>query len=269
MTSTDALSNLEIVGRPKLPPLLAERVFIGRSIRHTLRNGEALVMAIALPTILMLLFTFIFGGAIDSSGGYIDYVVPGIILICAGFGASYTAVAVNYDMTMGIIDRFRTMPLPASAVLTGHVIASLLKNLFATAVVISVAIAIGFRPSATPLEWIAALGIISFWILAITALFAGIGLAASSPDAASTYGFALLFLPYVSSAFVTVESLPEWLRPVAEYQPVTPIIDTIRGLLVGTPIGTDWFWSLGWCTLIVVAATVWSGWLFRRNAGRR
>lgn len=255
--------------RPRLAPLLAERVFIGRSVRHTLRNGEALVMAIALPTILMLLFTYVFGGAIDPSGGYVDYVVPGIILICAGFGASYTAVAVNQDMTTGIIDRFRTMPLSATAVLAGHVVASVLKNLFATGIVIGVAIAIGFRPIATPLEWLAAIGIVAFWILAITTLFAAIGLAASSADAASGYGFALLFLPYLSSAFVPVETLPDWLRVIAEHQPVTPIIESLRGLLLGEPVGSAWLWALGWCALIVVIATVWGGWLFRRKAGRR
>lgn len=255
--------------RPPLAPLTAERVFIGRSIRHTLRNGEALVMAIVLPTMMMLLFTFVFGGAIDPSGGYVDFVVPGIILTCAGFGASYTALAVNADMTTGIIDRFRTMPLPATAVLTGHVVASLLKNLLATAIVIGVAVAIGFRPSATALHWLAVLGIVAFWILAITALFAAIGLAASSADAASGYGFILLFLPYLSSAFVPIDTLPEWLQPIAANQPISPIVDTIRGLLFGTPIGDSWLWALGWCTLVVGVATVWGGWLFGRRAGRR
>jgi len=260
-----------VATRPRLAPLAAERVFIGRSIRHTLRNGEALVMAIALPLILMLMFTYVFGGAIDPSGGYVDYVVPGIILTCAGFGASYTAVAVNSDMTAGIIDRFRTMPLSATAVLTGHVVASVVKNLFATAVVIGVAVAIGFRPSGGPLEWLGALGMVALWILAITALFAAIGLAAGSPDAASGYGFALLFLPYVSSAFVPVSSMPQWLQWIGEHQPVTPIIDTIRGLLLGDPgsIGADWLWGLGWCALILAVAFAWGGWLYRRKAGRR
>src|SRR5690606_35785551 len=127
--------------------------FVGRSVLHTLRTPDALVMAIALPTMLMLLFTWVFGGAIDPSGGYVDYVVPGIILTCAGFGASSTAVYVANDMRTGIIDRFRTMPLRAGAVLTGHVVASLLRNLVATAIVIGVGALVGFRPTATLWEW--------------------------------------------------------------------------------------------------------------------
>lgn len=255
--------------RTTLPPLRAEAVFIGRSVRHTLRNGEALVMAIALPTILMLMFTFVFGGAIDPSGGYVDYVVPGTILTCAGFGASYTAVAVNHDMTAGIIDRFRTMPIGGAALLVGHIVASLVKNLVATAIVVGVAVAIGFRPAASPLEWLGAIGIIALWILAITALFAAIGLAAGSPDAASGYGFILLFLPYLSSAFVPISTLPAWLQPVAEYQPVTPVIETIRGLLMGGTLESPWIVAIAWCVGIVVVALAWGTWLYRRKAGRR
>lgn len=255
--------------RAALPPLRAEAVFIGRSIRHTLRNGEALVMAVALPTILMLMFTFVFGGALDPTGGYVDYVVPGIILTCAGFGASYTAVAVNHDMTAGIIDRFRTMPIGGSALLVGHIVASLVKNLVATAIVVGVAVAIGFRPSAGALEWLGAVGIIALWILAITALFAAIGLAAGSPDAASGYGFILLFLPYISSSFVPISTLPTWLQPVAQHQPVTPVIESIRGLLMGGPTDASWLVAVAWCVGIVVLSLVWGTWLYRRKAGRR
>jgi ABC-2 type transport system permease protein len=260
-------SNLEV--RPRLAPFVAEATFVGRSLRHTLRNGEALLMAVLLPTMLMLVFTFVFGGALDSTGGYVDYVVPGIILTCAGFGASYTAVAVNSDMTSGIIDRFRTMPLRGASVLVGHVVASVLRNLLATGIVIGVAVAIGFRPSATPLEWLAALGLVTAWILAITAVFASVGLAASSPDAASGYGFVLLFLPYLSSAFVPVSTMPVWLQGIAEHQPVTPIIDTIRGLLLGGESGQDWIWALLWCAGLIVVAFGWGSWLYRRKAGRR
>ncbi|GMA96304.1 transport permease protein [Pseudolysinimonas kribbensis] len=227
-------------------------------------------MAIVLPTILMLLFTYVFGGAIQSDGGYVDYVVPGIILLCAGYGAASTAVDVANDMTAGIIDRFRTMPMRASAVITGHVVASLLRNLVATAVVIGVGIAVGFRPEASLGGWIGVAGLVALYILVITFLFAAIGLAASSPDSANGYGFILMFLPYVSSAFVPVDTMPTWLRWIAEHQPLTPIIETIRGLLLGTGIhGTDSWWALGWCALILAAGVVWSGWLFRRKAGRR
>lgn len=249
--------------------LAAEAVFIRRSITHSLRDTEALLMAVFLPTMLMLLFTYVFGGALDPSGGYVDYVVPGIILLCAGFGASSTALYVARDMTTGIIDRFRTMPLRAGAVLTGHVVASVLRNLFATGVVIAVALLVGFRPTATPLEWVAAIALIALYILAITYLFAAIGLAAASPEAANAYGFILLFLPYLSSAFVPVDTLPEWLAWFAEHQPITPIIETIRSLLMGTPMGDSAWWAVGWCLLFIAVAAVWGAWLFRRKAGRR
>jgi ABC-2 type transport system permease protein len=244
-------------------------VFIVRSLRHTLRNVEALTMAIVLPVMLMLLFTFVFGGALEPGGKYVDYVVPGIILLCAGFGSASTAVDVADDMTNGIIERFRTMPLKSHGVITGHVTASLVRNLFATAVVIGVALLVGFRPTANPIEWLGALGLIALFILAITWLYAGVGLAANSTAAASGYGFALLFVPYLSSAFVPTDTMPGWLRPVAEHQPITPIIDTIRGLLTGTPIGENGVLAIGWCLLILIGSYIWGAWLFRRRSGRR
>lgn len=255
--------------RPRLRGLTAETVFVGRSLRHSLRDGESLLMAILLPVMLMLMFTWVFGGAIDPSGAYVDYVVPGIILTCAGFGASSTAVYVANDMRSGIIDRFRTMPLRAGAVLTGHVVASVLRNLVATAIVIGVGVLVGFRPTASPGDWIALGGLITLYILAITYLFAAIGLAAGSPEGANGYGFVLLFLPYLSSAFVPVASMPEWLQPVAAHQPITPIVETIRALLMDTDAGTQPWWAAGWCVVILSVAAVWGAWLFRRKAGRR
>lgn len=255
--------------RPRITGLTAESVFVGRSLLHSLRDGESLLMAIMLPVLLMVLFTYVFGGAIDPSGGYVNYVVPGIILLCAGFGAASTAVYVANDMKAGIIDRFRTMPLRASAVLTGHVVASLLRNLLATAVVIGVALLVGFRPTADVWGWIGAVGLIALYILAITYLFAAIGLAAGSPEAANGYGFIILFVPYLSSAFVPVTTMPEWLQWVAENQPVTPIIEALRSLLMGTPMGDAAWWAIGWCLAILVISFAWGGWLFRRKAGRR
>jgi ABC-2 type transport system permease protein len=255
--------------RPKLGALTAESTFIGRSLRHSVRDTEAMIMAVMLPTMLMLMFTFIFGKAIDPSGGYVDYVVPGIILLCAGFGSASTAISVSRDMTTGIIDRFRTMPLRSGAVLTGHVVASLARNLLATAVVIGVALLVGFRPDATLLEWIGAFGIVALYILTITYLFAAIGLAAASSEAASGYGFILLFLPYLSSAFVPVATMPEWLQWIAEHQPITPVIETIRSLLMGTPMGDSAWLAVTWCTAILAVAVAWGAWLFRRKAGRR
>jgi ABC-2 type transport system permease protein len=253
----------------RVPVVTSTLVFIGRSIRHTLRNVEVLSMAILLPIMLMLLFTYVFGGAIDPGGDYVNYVVPGIILLCAGFGSASTAVDVADDMSNGIIDRFRTMPLRSDGVIVGHVVASLLRNLFATGVVIGVALLVGFRPSANAIEWLAALGLIALFILAITWLYASIGLAARSAAAASGYGFVLLFLPYLSSAFVPTDTMPGWLQWVADNQPITPIIETIRGLLMGTPIGDHAWWGVGWCLLILVGSALWGAWLFRRRAGRR
>ena len=246
-----------------------EATFVARSLLHSIRNYDALTMAIVLPVMIMLMFTFIFGRAIDPSGDYVTYVVPGIILLCAGFGASSTAVDVANDMQSGIIDRFRTMQIRSWAVLTGHVVASLVRNLVATGIVIGVAVAVGFRPDATPIEWIGAIGLIALYILAITYLFAAIGLAASSAEAANGYGFILLFVPYISSAFVPLETLPVGLRWVAENQPLTPIIETIRGLTTGTPLDTQPLWALGWCALILAIAVFWGAAMFRRKAGRR
>ena len=255
--------------RPRPAGLTAEAVFVSRSLRHSLRDGESLLMAILLPVLLMVLFTYVFGGAIDPTGGYVDYVVPGIILLCAGFGAASTAVYVAGDMATGVIDRFRTMPLRAGAVLTGHVVASLLRNLLATGVVIGVALLVGFRPTAGVAGWLGAVGLVALYILAITYLFAAIGLAARSLEAANGYGFIILFVPYLSSAFVPVATMPEWLQWVAENQPVTPIIETLRGLLMGTPMGSAPWWALAWCTAILAAAVAWGAWLFRRRSGRR
>jgi ABC-2 type transport system permease protein len=257
------------LARPRIGAFTAETTFVKRSLTHSLRDSEALLMAILLPVMLMLLFTFVFGRSIDPTGGYVDYVVPGIILLCAGFGASSTSIYVARDMSTGIIDRFRTMPLRSGAVLTGHVVASLARNLLATGVVIGVALAVGFRPSADLFGWVAAIALIALYILAITYLFAAIGLAASGPDAASGYGFILLFLPYLSSAFVRVDTLPAWLQWIAENQPITPIIEAIRSLLLGTPMEDNGWLAIAWCLAILGFAVVWGAWLFRRKAGRR
>ncbi|MBD0384404.1 ABC transporter permease [Paenibacillus sedimenti] len=244
-------------------------VFIGRSILHSLRNIESLLMAIMLPIMLMLLFTYVFGGAIDPSGDYVNYVVPGIILLCAGFGSSSTAVDVATDMTNGIIDRFRTMPIRSISVITGHVAASLIRNSLATCMVIGVALLVGFRPSANMLEWLGALGVIVLFILTFTWLFAAIGIVTGSPSAASGYGFALLFLPYLSSAFVPTSTMPAWLQGFANHQPITPVIETIRGLLTGTPVMDNGWWAIGWCAALLVIAIGWCSLAFRRIGGKR
>ncbi|HZA04925.1 MAG TPA: ABC transporter permease [Propionibacteriaceae bacterium] len=249
--------------------LTASSVFVGRSLRHSLRDAEVLLMGISLPVLLMLLFTYVFGGAI--SGGqtaYVSYVTPGIILLCAGFGASSSAVYVSRDLATGTIDRFRTMPVPAATVLVGHVVSSLLRNLVATGVVVLVAILVGFRPQAGLGGWLGALALIALWILAVTALFVFLGLVAGSPEAASAYGFVFLFLPYVSSAFVPVDTLPSWLRGFAEHQPITPVIESIRALLLGGSPGAQAWWAVAWSLLILLVPAVAIAVLFPRLRSR-
>ena len=243
---------------------VANAVFIGRSLRLSLRNTEALLMAIVLPIMLMLLFTYVMGGAIDPTGHYVNYVVPGIILLCAGFGASSTAVDVSQDMTNGIVDRFRAMPLSSIGVVTGHVVAGVVRNLLATGIVIAVALAVGFRPTAGFFDWLLAVGLIALFILASTWLFAAIGIVTRSPSAASAYGFALLFLPYLSSAFVPTSTMPGWLQGVADHQPITPVIETIRGLLSGGAADDGWI-AVTWCLAILAVAVAWSAFAFRRK----
>ena len=238
---------------------------IGRSLRISARNTEALLLAVMLPIMLMLIFVYIFGGAINSGTEYVNYVVPGIVILCAGFGSSTTAVSVTHDMIGGIIDRIRSMPVVSSAVLTGHVIASVARNIVAMALVIGVAFLVGWRPDAGPADWLAAIGFLVLFMLSISWLAACLGLLVKSVDAAGGATFAITFLPYVSSAFVPVDTLPSWLRGVAEHQPITPIVETTRGLLMGTPIGNSWWIALIWFGGITVAAFVTATILFRHR----
>ena len=206
---------------------------IGRSMRLVTRDLDSMIMAIVLPVMLLLLFTYVFGGAMEVGTAYIQYATPGIILLCAGFGAANTAIAVEQDMSGGFVDRYRSMPVAASAVLTGHVVASVLKNLVTTAIVFGIALLIGFRSDAGVLGWAGAVGVIVLYVLTITWIATFVGTIVHSADAANGFTFFMLFLPYLSSAFVPPETMPSWLRGFAEHQPVTPMIETIRGLLGG------------------------------------
>lgn len=248
--------------------LTASWVFVGRATRHSLRDLEALLMVVLLPLMLMLVFVYVFGGAISPTGEYLSYVVPGIVLTCAGFGAASTAVGVSQDMTEGTIDRLRTMPVPSATVLVGHVVASLARNLVAASVVILAAVVIGFRPSAGLLGWLGVTGVVGLYILAITAVFAMLGLVAHSPQAASGYGFILLFLPYASSAFVPVETMPGWLRGFSEHQPITSVIESARAMFAGASPGVDGVIAVGWCVAIVVVAAAATVYLFPRRRSR-
>ncbi|WP_456846412.1 ABC transporter permease [Cellulomonas sp. P5_C6] len=238
---------------------------IDRCLRRSLRQMDTILLAVILPVSLLLMFVYVFGGAIDSGGGYVDFVVPGIILLTAGYGSANTAVDVANDMTGGIIDRFRSLPIRPTGVLTGHVVASMVRNAVSTALVIGVAFLVGFDPDATALEWAAAIGLIALYVLALTWVAVAIGLVASGPEAASGFTFAILFVPYVSSAFVPTESMPSALETIATYNPITPITDTVRGLLLGTPVGDSAPSAILWCVGIFVAGRVGAALLFRRR----
>ncbi|KGN32792.1 ABC transporter permease [Knoellia sinensis KCTC 19936] len=225
-------------------------------------------MAVILPLMLMLIFVYVFGGAISPSGAYLDYVVPGIVLTAAGFGAGSTAVGVSRDMTTGTINRLRTMPVPSATVLVGHTVASLGRNLLATVVVLLAAVVIGYRPSAGVLGWLGVFALLGLYILAITSVFAMLGLVARSPEAATGYGFGLLFLPYASSAFVPVETMPGWLRGFAEHQPITPVIESSRALLMGQSPGSDAVVAVLWCVGIIAVAAALTAYVFPRRVAR-
>jgi ABC-2 type transport system permease protein len=238
---------------------------IGRSVRHSARSIDALITALMLPVMILLLFVYVFGGAIQTGGHYVDYVVPGIILLCAGFGSAGTAVSVCQDMTSGMIDRIRSMPIVASALLTGHVTASIVRNLASTAVVLAIGLAIGFRPTADPLRWLGVLGLLLLFMAAISWISTVFGLLARSVEAANATGFVVMFLPYLSSAFVPPESMPGALQAIAEHQPITPITETLRGLLMGTPVGGQAWTAVAWCAGGIVVGRVASARLFRRR----
>jgi ABC-2 type transport system permease protein len=240
-------------------------VMVRRAVTLSLRNGDALLTSLALPIMLMLLFVYLFGGAIDTGTEYVTYVVPGVIVLCASFGASLTAPIVTNDMTYGIMDRFRSLDVGGAAVLGGHVIASTARNLVSTALVLGVGFLIGFRPSASVLDWLAVLGLLVAAILALSWAAAAVGLLARTPEAANGFTFFVMFLPYPSSAFVPVETMPSWIHGFAEHQPFTPLIESLRGLLLGTPVGNSPWLALAWCGGILAVSVLASGFLFKRR----
>ena len=242
--------------------------FVGRGLRHTVRNADALVTSLVLPVVILLMFVYVFGTAIDvgvAGVSYVDFVLPSVVLLCAGHGAAGTAVGVAQDKEGGVLDRVRSLPVPASAVLTGHVVASLVRNLGSTVLVVAVGLAVGFRSDASGVEWLAAAGLVTLFILAFTWIAVALGMAAGSVEGAAAFGFVALFLPYVSSAFVPTDGLPGTLRWVADHQPVTPLVDTLRGLLSGSPIGSAAAWSVAWCLALLVPAVAWASWQFRQG----
>ena len=238
---------------------------IGRCVRLSRRNVEVLLTSLMLPVILMLLFVYLFGGALDTGGPYVSYVVPGVLVLCAGFGSASTAVSVSQDMHGGIIDRFRSLDVSGAAVLAGQVTASLVRNVASTVLVFGVAFLIGFRSDAGPLGWLAAGGILLLFILTISALAALVGLLARTPEAANGFAFFLMFLPYASSAFVPIATMPTWLQGFSGHQPITPIIESVRGLLNGTPVGNAPLLAIVWCVGILAVSVALSGMAFSRR----
>ncbi|MFJ7491214.1 ABC transporter permease [Streptomyces sp. NPDC097727] len=249
-----------------LAPLTHAATMAGRSLRISGRNTDAVITSLMLPIMLMLIFVYFFGGAIDTGAqydSYVMYVVPGVLVLCVGFGSAGTAVSVSEDMKGGIIDRFRSLDIGGAPFLAGHVAASSVRNLVSTALVLGVALLIGFRPAATAAGWLVAIAVLFAYVVALSWLSAAIGLLAKSPEAAGGFTFLMSFLPYPSSAFVPVDSMPTWLHGFADHQPITPAIESLRGLLLNQPVGNTPWIALVWAAGMLAVAVGVSGVLFR------
>lgn len=236
-----------------------------RCLRLSRRQVDALLTSLLLPVLLMLIFVVLFGNAINTGTRYVTYVVPGVLLLCTGYSSGLTAVAVCQDMTGGCVDRLRSMNVRGAALLSGHVAASAARNLASGTLVIAVALLLGFHPHAGALQWFEAAGILLAFIAAISWLSAAVGVLARSVEAASGFTFLLMFLPYASSAFVPVHTMPAWLQGFAGHQPITPITESLRGLLLGTPVGANAWIGLAWCAGILAASIAASSVLFARR----
>ena len=247
-----------------------------RDLKHMLRYPSMTVILIGMPVVFLLLFVYVFGATLGAglggpAGGraeYVDYVTPGILLITVASAAQGTAISVAMDMTGGIIARFRTMSISRASVLTGHVLGAMIQTLLAIAVVTGVALLIGFRPTTGPVEWVAAIGVLAMISWALTWLTVALGLVTKSVETASNLPLPLVFLPFLGSGFVPTDSMPVGLRWFAEYQPFTSITETLRGLLMGTPIGNSAFIAIVWCIGITLVGYLWSRALFNRDPVR-
>jgi ABC-2 type transport system permease protein len=239
-----------------------------RNLKHAQRYPALTFGTLLIPVILLLLFVGVFGRTLGAGIGgdhYIDYIAPGIFLIAATGGSVGTAVGVSMDMTEGIINRFRTMAISPASVLTGHVVGSVLQTMLSIVLVVGVAALMGFRPDASGVEWLAAFGLLALLTLALTWLSAGIGLVARSPESASNIPTPFLFLPMLGSGFVPPESMPAGVAWFAEHQPFTPMIETLRGLLLGTAIGIDGLVAVAWCVVLTAVGYTWARRTFRRE----
>ncbi|MDA8436063.1 MAG: ABC transporter permease [Actinomycetales bacterium] len=230
-------------------------VLLGRSLRHITRSPDTIITTTIMPIAFMLLFVYVFGGAIDTgSDSYVTYLLPGILLITIASSISYTAFRLFLDMQSGIVERFQSMPIARSSVLWAHVLTSLVASLASVVVVVLVALLMGFRSGAGVLAWLAVAGILVLFTLALTWLAVIAGLSAKTVDGASAFSYPIIFLPFVSSAFVLTATMPGPVRAFAENQPVTPIVDAIRDLYTQQPVSTDIWVALAWCLGILVVA---------------
>ncbi|MCX4786250.1 MULTISPECIES: ABC transporter permease [unclassified Streptomyces] len=245
-----------------------------RNLLHARRYPSLTLNLLLTPIVLLLLFVYVFGDVMSAGIGgggadrsaYIAYLVPGLLLMTIGSTTIGTAVSVSNDMTEGIIARFRTMAIHRGSVLVGHVVGSVLQSVVSVVLVGAVAVAIGFRSTdATALEWIAAFGLLTLFALALTWIAVGMGMVSPNVEAASNNAMPLIFLPLISSAFVPVDAMPGWFQPIAEYQPFTPAIETLRGLLLGTEIGHNGWLAVAWCLGLTVLGYFWSKAAFNRD----
>jgi ABC-2 type transport system permease protein len=247
-----------------------------RNLRHMRRYPSLTLLLIGMPIIFLLLFVYVFGGTLgtglggvsDGRAAYVNYVAPGILLMTVAAASQGTAILIAMDMTEGIIARFRTMAISRASVLTGHVLGSMIQTMLGIAVVIAVALLTGFRPTAGPLAWVAAIGLLALFTLALTWLTVALGLVAKSVATASNTPMFLTLLPFLGSGFVPTDAMPAGLRQFAEYQPFTPVNETLRGLLLGTPIGHSAVLAVAWCVGITLVCYLWALKLYNRDPVR-
>jgi ABC-2 type transport system permease protein len=241
-------------------------VLTGRTMRHVTRSPDTIITTAIMPIAIMVLFVYVFGGAIDTgSVSYVNYMLPGILLITIASGISYTAFRLFNDMQGGIFERFQSMPIARPGVLWAHVLTSLAANAISLVLVIGVALAMGFRSDAGALAWLAVAGLLLLFTLALTWIAVIPGLTAKSVDGASAFSYPLIFLPFISSAFVPTDKMPGPVRAFADNQPVTSIVDTIRHLFAGQPVGDGIWTAVAWCVGILVVAYVLAGMAYRRR----
>jgi ABC-2 type transport system permease protein len=241
-------------------------VMLGRSMRHITRSMDTIITVTITPIAMMLLFVYVFGGAIQAgTDNYVNYLLPGILLMAIASGIAYTAFRLFNDLQSGIFERFHSMPIARSAVLWGHVLTSLVSNAISLVVIVLVALLMGFRTSADLLAWLAVAGILFLFTLALTWVAVIAGLAASSPDGATAFSYPLIFLPFISSAFVPTATMPGPVAAFAENQPVTSIVNSIRALFEQQPVGDDIWIALAWCTGLLIAAYAFAMVVYRRK----